>query len=90
MGILFMIVAGAVLGWLAAFLFRADETGTGIQHNLAGGIGGALIGGLVIGPLIGEDGLISGRYDIPALLISIGGSVLTLLPVNLLARRISG
>ena len=62
MGLLFIIVVGAILGWLAAIILRI-ETPRGILLNIAAGIAGALLTGLVIGPLLlGSASLLGGYY----------------------------
>lgn len=83
-----MIVGGAVVGWLAAFMLHLDRSRRGLQFNLLGGIAGALVAGLVISPAIGTGDLGDGQYDVPALIVSILGAAVTLVPINLLRDRI--
>jgi uncharacterized membrane protein YeaQ/YmgE (transglycosylase-associated protein family) len=85
-GLVFLIVIGGMLGWLAAIIARA-ETGASRLRNILMGIAGALVAGLVINPLIGEGSLLEGQYDIDALLIALTGSVAVLLAVNLWRDR---
>ena len=82
MGLVFLIVIGAMLGWLAAIITRADSGRTRL-HNVLMGIVGALITGLVINPLIGGSNLLEGQYGIDSLLIALTGSVVVLLLANL-------
>ena len=42
MGLLFMIVVGAILGWLAAIVLKI-EAPRGILLNIAAGVAGALV-----------------------------------------------
>ena len=67
MGLVFLIVLGALLGWLAAIVMRAEQ-GRGILLNVAAGIGGALVTGLVVGPLLGFGSLLEGRHSVDGLL----------------------
>ena len=82
MGLVFLIVIGGMLGWLAAIIVRA-ETGPARLRNILLGIAGALITGLVINPLIGGSNLLDGQYSVDSLLIALTGSVMVLLVVNL-------
>lgn len=82
MGLVFLVVIGGMLGWLAAIIVRA-ETGTARLRNILIGIAGALVTGLVINPLIGGSNLLDGQYSVDALLVALTGSVAVLLLVNL-------
>jgi uncharacterized membrane protein YeaQ/YmgE (transglycosylase-associated protein family) len=81
-GLVFLIVIGGMLGWLAAIITRADS-GSARLRNILIGIAGALVTGLVINPLIGGSNLLEGQYSIASLLIALTGSVAVLLLVNL-------
>jgi len=81
-GLVFLIVIGGMLGWLAAIITRAD-TGVTMLRNVLIGIAGALITGLVLNPLIGGSDLLDGNYAIDSLLGVLTGSVAVLLLVNL-------
>lgn len=86
MGLIFMIVVGGTLGWLATIVLRAEST-FGMLRNGAVGIGGALASGLGLTPLVGDGDLLRGSYSVEALVISLVGSGLLLCAVNLLSRR---
>ena len=86
MGLLFLIVLGAVLGWLAAIVMRA-ETGRVMLLNVAAGIGGALITGLVVGPLLGLGSILDGRHSVDGLLTALAGSIVVLFAVNVWRSR---
>ena len=87
MGLLFMIVVGAVLGWLAAIILRI-EAPRGILLNIAAGIVGALLMGLFIGPLLlGSASLLGGYYRVGSLLLSLAGSIVVIAALNLFGRR---
>jgi uncharacterized membrane protein YeaQ/YmgE (transglycosylase-associated protein family) len=85
-GLVFLIVIGGMLGWLAAIITRA-ESGPARLQNILIGIAGALVAGLVINPLLGGGDLLDGQYSISALVIALAGSVTVLLAVNLLRDR---
>ena len=82
MGLMFLIVVGGMLGWLAAIITRA-ESATAKFRNILIGIAGALVTGLVLNPLIGGSDLLDGQYSVDALLIALTGSAVMLLAVNL-------
>lgn len=86
MGLVLLVVLGAILGWLAAIIMRAEST-RGILLNVIAGIGGALVAGLVVNPLLGKGGLLEGHYHADGLLVALLGSVCVLLLVNLLRGR---
>jgi uncharacterized membrane protein YeaQ/YmgE (transglycosylase-associated protein family) len=81
-GLVFLVVIGGMLGWLAAIIVRA-ESGTARLRNILIGIAGALITGLVITPLVVGSNLLEGQYNVDALLIALTGSMTMLLAVNL-------
>ena len=88
MGIAFMIVAGAIIGWLASFVLREDATSNELQLSIAAGVAGALLAGLVISPSIGTGTLIGGRYDTAALLVTKLGAAVFSIPLNLVRVRV--
>ena len=87
MGLLFMIVVGAILGWLAAIILRI-ESPRGILLNIAAGVVGALLTGLFIGPLLlGSASLVGGYYRVGSLLLSLAGSIIVIAAFNVFWRR---
>ena len=86
MGLVFLIIIGGMLGWLSAIIARA-ESGPARLLNIAMGIAGALVAGLVVNPLLGGASLLDGQYSVSALLIALTGSVTVLLAINLLRSR---
>jgi len=87
MGLLFMIVVGAILGWLAAIILKI-ESPRGILLNIAAGVVGALLTGLFIGPLLlGSASLLGGYYRVGALLLSLAGSIVVIAAFNVFWRR---
>jgi uncharacterized membrane protein YeaQ/YmgE (transglycosylase-associated protein family) len=86
MGLVFLIVIGAMLGWLAAIIANAGTT-VARARNIMIGIAGALVAGLVVNPLIGGNDLLAGQYSVEALLIALVGSVGVLLAAYLWRDR---
>ena len=87
MGFLFMIVVGAILGWLAAIILKI-EAPRGILLNIGAGVAGALLMGLFIGPLLlGSASLLAGYYQIGSLLLSLVGSILVIAALNVFWPR---
>ncbi len=87
MGLVFLIVIGGMLGWLAAIIAEA-ETGAAQLHNILVGIGGALAGGLVLNSMLGGGDLLAGQYSVGAMLVALGGSIAVLLALNLGGVRV--
>ena len=83
MGLVFLVVVGGILGWLAAIVMRAEDSRS-ILLNVALGIGGALFAGLVVYPMLGGGSLLAGDYSVDGLLIALLGSLAVLVAVNLL------
>ena len=81
MGLLILIVVGAILGWLATILLRIED-GRGILTNALVGVLGAFVAGL-----IGGNGVFLGALSGMALLWSVLGAVVALAMFNLLKQR---
>ena len=86
MGLVFLIVLGGILGWLAAIINRAEDA-RGMWLNVAAGIGGACLAGLVIGKLLGFGTILDGRNSVNGLMTALAGSVAVLVAVNLMRNR---
>ena len=80
-----IIVVGGILGWLASIVMRTDAQ-QGMLLNVVVGIVGAILGGLLLGPLLGGGSITSGAFDIMSLLVSFLGAVILLAIVNLVRR----
>lgn len=81
MGLLILIVVGAVLGWLATILFRIED-GRGILTNALIGVLGAIVAGLIAGK-----GVFLGALSGVALLWSVLGAVIALAMFNLVKQH---
>jgi uncharacterized membrane protein YeaQ/YmgE (transglycosylase-associated protein family) len=81
MGIIIWLIVGGVVGWLASIIMRTDAQ-QGILLNIAVGIVGAVIGGLILGRgNINNSGLTVGTF-----LVSLLGAIILLAIVNLVRR----
>ena len=85
MGWILIIIVGGILGWLASIVMRTDAQ-QGIIMNVIVGIIGAIIGGLLIAPMIGGASITTGTFDIKSLLVSFLGAVVLLAIINLFRR----
>ena len=86
MGLVFLIVFGSVLGWLAAIIMRSEDR-RGLMLNVALGIGGALLAGLVAPLLLGGGSLLEGHYSVDGVIAALFGALALLLTVNMLRDR---
>ena len=80
MGLLILIVVGALLGWLATIILRIED-GRSILSNALAGVAGSLIVGLVAG-----NGAIVGSVSGIALLWAVLGSVIAIGLFNLVRQ----
>ena len=85
MSLIFLIIVGGVLGWLASIVMRTDAQ-QGIVLNVVVGIVGALLAGFILNPLVGGGNIMSGDFSVRALLVSFVGAVLLLAIVNFFRR----
>lgn len=80
-----IIVIGGILGWLASIVMRTDAQ-QGILLNIVVGIIGAILGGVLLSPLIGGASITTGAFDVMSLLVSFLGAIILLAIVNLFRR----
>jgi uncharacterized membrane protein YeaQ/YmgE (transglycosylase-associated protein family) len=80
MGIIIILVIGAVVGWLAGIITRS---GGGLLFDILVGIAGALIAGWLFG---GGASILSGPLNPMSFLYSLLGAVILLLIVKLIRR----
>ena len=81
MGLLILIVVGAVLGWLATIVLRIED-GRGIAIQALVGILGSLVVGLIAG-----EGTFIGSLTGMALLFAVLGAVVSIALFNLVKPR---
>ena len=83
MSILTLLVVGGLIGWVASMLVG----GGGIVMNVVVGIVGALLAGFLLNPYIGGGNIMSGNLSLSSLAVSLLGSVILLLILNVVRRR---
>jgi len=85
MNLIFWLVIGGVLGWLASLVMKTDGQ-QGIILNVVVGIIGALVAGFVVAPFLGTGTINSNDFSLAGLLVSFIGAVILLAIVNLFRR----
>lgn len=76
--IMIWIAAGALLGWAASILLPTNNR-QGTMTDMAVGTLGAFVGGLFLSPLFNVGTISDSAFSLPALFLSVGGSILVLL-----------
>ena len=85
MNFLIWIVVGGIIGWLASMVMRTDAQ-QGIFLNVIVGIVGAMLGGWLIAPLLGQGTINSNDFSLGGLAVSFIGALILLAVVNLVRR----
>lgn len=85
MNLIIWLVVGGLIGWIASMIMRTDAQ-QGVVLNVVVGIIGALLGGWLIGPMLGQGSINSGDFSLGGLLVSLLGAVVLLAIVNLFRR----
>ncbi|WP_170003691.1 GlsB/YeaQ/YmgE family stress response membrane protein [Pseudopontixanthobacter vadosimaris] len=83
MALLLLIAVGAILGWLASIILQLDEFQE-LALNMAAGIGGAL----VFGVMANRESILHGISG-TALLLSTLGAIASLIAVNSLRNMLA-
>ena len=83
MNFLVWIIFGALAGWIASIVMGKNNQ-MGALANIVVGIIGAWLGGWIMG-LFGYQGVTG--FNLPSILIAIGGAVVLLFIVGLVRRR---
>ena len=79
------LLIGGILGWIASLIMHTDAQ-QGIFLNVVVGILGAMVAGLLLTPLLGIGTINQNNLSLPALLVSLLGSIILLAIVNLFRR----
>lgn len=85
MNFIIWLVVGGIIGWIASKIMRTDAQ-QGVLLNIIVGIIGALLGGWLISPLLGQGTINQGDFSLGGLLVSLLGAVVLLAIVNLFRR----
>jgi uncharacterized membrane protein YeaQ/YmgE (transglycosylase-associated protein family) len=83
MGIISWIVLGALAGWVASIIMK-NNSSMGAFANIAVGIIGAFLGGLIMN-LIGANADVTG-FTLESFLVALLGSVILLAIINLVRK----
>ena len=86
MNLIIWLVVGGVIGWIASLIMKTDAQ-QGLFLNVVVGVVGALLGGWLLSPLVGEGTLNQGDFSLGGLLVSLAGAIILLFLVNLIRRR---
>jgi uncharacterized membrane protein YeaQ/YmgE (transglycosylase-associated protein family) len=81
MGIIIWLIVGGIVGWLASLIMRTDAQ-QGVLLNIAVGIIGAVIGGVILG----RGNINNSGLTVTTFLVSLVGAVILLAIVNLVRR----
>lgn len=84
MGLIIILIVGALVGWLAGMIMRS---GGGIVFDIVIGIVGALIAGFLFG---GGASIINAPLNVMSILYSLVGAIILLAIVKLVRRGSSG
>ncbi|HEY2291883.1 MAG TPA: GlsB/YeaQ/YmgE family stress response membrane protein [Thermoanaerobaculia bacterium] len=85
MNLILILIVGGLIGWIASIVMRTNAQ-QGVLLNIVVGIVGALLAGFLLAPLFGTGNITRGDFSLPALLVSLLGSVILLAIVNLFRR----
>jgi uncharacterized membrane protein YeaQ/YmgE (transglycosylase-associated protein family) len=83
--LILILIVGGLIGWIASIVMRTNAQ-QGVLLNIVVGIIGALLAGFLLAPLFGTGNITQGDFSLPALLVSLLGSVILLAIVNLFRR----
>jgi uncharacterized membrane protein YeaQ/YmgE (transglycosylase-associated protein family) len=85
MNFILWLIIGGILGWIASMIMHTNAQ-QGIFLNIVVGIIGAMVAGLLLTPLFGIGTINQNNLSLPALLVSLLGSIILLAIVNLFRR----
>ena len=85
MNIILWLIVGGVIGWIASIIMGTNGR-QGALLNVAVGIVGALLAGLILSPMVGRATINQGDFSLSGLVISLIGAILLLGVVNLVRR----
>ena len=86
MNFIIWLIVGGLVGWVASIIMKTNAQ-QGIFLNVIVGIVGALIAGYLLTPYFGISTINQNNFSMPALLVSLAGSVILLFVISLLQSR---
>jgi uncharacterized membrane protein YeaQ/YmgE (transglycosylase-associated protein family) len=85
MNLILWLIVGGLIGWIASLIMHTDAQ-QNIFLNIVVGIVGALLAGFLLTPLFGTGTINQNNFSLPALLISLLGSIILLAVINFFRR----
>ena len=85
MNLILWLIIGGIIGWIAGLIMRTDAQ-QDIFLNIVVGIVGALLARFLLTPLFGIGTINQNDFSLPALLLSLLGTIILLAIVTLLRR----
>jgi uncharacterized membrane protein YeaQ/YmgE (transglycosylase-associated protein family) len=85
MNLILWLIVGGLIGWIASRIMHTDAQ-QNIFLNIVVGIVGALLAGFLLSPLFGIGTINQSNFSLPALLVSLLGSIVLLAIINLWRR----
>ncbi len=85
MNFILWLIIGGILGWIASIIMHTNAQ-QGLFLNIVVGIIGAMVAGLLLTPLLGIGTINQNNLSLPALFVSLLGSIILLALVNLFRR----
>ena len=85
MNFILWLIIGGILGWIASIIMHTNAQ-QGIVLNIVVGIIGAMVAGVLLTPLFGIGTINQNHLSLPALGVSLLGSIILLAIVNLFRR----
>lgn len=85
MNFIIWLIVGGLLGWAASVIMHTNAQ-QGIFLNIVVGIIGAMVAGFLLTPMFGIGTINQNNLSLPALFVSLLGSVILLAIVNLFRR----
>ena len=85
MNFIIWIIVGGIIGWVASIIMRTNSR-QGLLLDILVGIVGAFVAGIVLTPLFGISTINQNNFSLPALLVSLIGSIILLAVVSLFRR----
>jgi uncharacterized membrane protein YeaQ/YmgE (transglycosylase-associated protein family) len=85
MNFIIWIVVGGLLGWVASMIMGTNDS-QGMILNIAVGIVGAFLGGLLLAPMFGTGTINQGDFSVGSLVVSLLGAVILLAIVGFFRR----
>jgi uncharacterized membrane protein YeaQ/YmgE (transglycosylase-associated protein family) len=85
MNLILWLIVGGLIGWIASLIMHTDAQ-QGIILNVVVGVIGALLAGFLLAPLFGIGTINQNNFSLPALLVSLLGSIVLLAIINFFRR----